>query len=463
MEALTPVDLLVAGGLVVTVDPGRRVLADGAVAVKDGRIVEVGKAAELARRYRAARTIDARDGVVLPGLVDGHVHMTAEHLARGVAPDDAGHRWMMDWAVPLYAALTPEEERTGALLSCLEMMRNGTTSFGEGATCRDMAAVAGAVETAGLRGTLGLWTWDRVPEPPVFRQTVEQALGRTADAIRRFHGTAGGRVRVAAACIHPVLCSKELLVGLRDLARQHGVTFAYHHASSREPVDQYVATHGRRPLLDWADLGILTPNVRATHMVHLDDEELKLLVASGATVIHCPQTVFRLAYGASRMGRFPEMLAAGVTVALGTDGVNSSDNQDLFKAMQIAAGLFKDAREDPTLVPAERAIEMATLAGARTLGLEREIGSLEAGKQADLIVLSRRAPEMNPLVDVANTLVYGTDGRNVDTVVVGGRVVMEGRRALTIDEERLYAEVREIAPKLIARAGLRPRPRWPVL
>jgi 5-methylthioadenosine/S-adenosylhomocysteine deaminase len=461
-DAPVAVDVVVAHGLVVTVDAVRRVLADGAVAMKDGRIVEVGKAPDVLARYRAARTIDASDFVVMPGLVDGHVHITAEHLTRGVAPDDAGHRWTMEWAVPLYAAVTPEEEHAGALLSCLEMIRNGTTSFGEGGTCRDMAAVAEAVGQAGVRGTLGLWTWDRVPEPAILHQPADRAVARTAEAIGRFHGTADGRVRVAAACIHPMSCSAELLAGLRDLATARGVTFAYHHASFPQPVDQYVAARGRRPLLDFADLGLLTRNVRATHMVHLDDDELRVLGASEATVVHCPQTALRLGYGATAVGRFPEMLAAGVTVALGTDGVNSSDNQDLFKAMQLAAGLFKDVRQDATLVPAEKAIEMATIDAARTLGLEREIGSLEAGKQADVVLLSRRAPELTPLVDVANALVYATDGRNVDTVIVGGRVLMEGRRVLTIDEDALYARVRQLAPRLIARAGLRPRPRWPV-
>jgi cytosine/adenosine deaminase-related metal-dependent hydrolase len=156
------------------------------------------------------------------------------------------------------------------------------------------------------------------------------------------------------------------------------------------------------------------------------------------------------------------MIAAGVPVALGTDGVNSSDNQDMFKAMQLVAGLFKDAREDAALVPAEHAIEMATLVGARALGLDDEVGALEPGKRADLILIDRRAPELTPLIDVANALVYASDGRNVDTVIVGGAVIMEGRKVLTIDADALYAEVREMAPKLIERAGLTPRPRWPV-
>lgn len=454
-------DLLVAGGVVVTLDRARRVLRDGAVAVREGRIVEVGPTAEVARRYRAERVLDARDFVVLPGLVDGHVHITAEHVARGVAPDDAGAAWTMEWAVPLYAAATPEEERAGALLSCLEMIRNGTTCFGEGGTTKDVAAVAGAIEQAGIRGTIGLWTWDRRLEPAALHQPADLALARTEDAIRRFHGSAGGRVRVAAACINPFFCSEELNRGLKALADRHATTLAYHQSPTRSIVEASLRERGRRPIIACAEQGLLAPNVRTTHMVHLDDAEVAAVAASGASVTHCPQTCLRLGYGATAVGRIPEMLARGVPVALGTDGVNSSDNQDLFKAMQLAAGLFKDARQDAALVPAETAVEMATLHGARALGLERDVGSLEAGKLADLVLLDRRCPELTPLLDVANALVYAVDGRAVHTVIVGGRVVMEARRVLTIDEEALYREVRALAPQLVERAGLRPRPRWP--
>jgi cytosine/adenosine deaminase-related metal-dependent hydrolase len=282
------------------------------VAVRGGRIVEVGPTADLRSQYRATRTIDARELVIMPGLVDAHVHVSVEHLARSLPPDDAGDRWMMEWAAPLYAAVTPDEERLAALLACHELIRSGTTTFGEGNTIRDMAAVVDAVDGAGLRAILGVWTWDRPAEPVALRQTVDQALARSAEAISRWHGAAGGRIGVAASCIHPVLCSPELLRGLRALASDTGVGLAYHHASSRQPVDQYVATHGRRPLLDFADLGILGPDVRTVHMVHLDEAELDVLVQSGASVAHCPQTGLRLGYGITAVGRFPEMLARGV-------------------------------------------------------------------------------------------------------------------------------------------------------
>jgi 5-methylthioadenosine/S-adenosylhomocysteine deaminase len=456
------VDLLVEHGLVVTLDPRRRVLADGAVAVRDGRIVAVGKSRALGERFLAARRLDAGDHVVLPGLVDAHVHVNAEHLARSLFPDDAGPRWMTDWGFPLYAAVTPEEEHVATLLACVEMLRNGTTTFGEGGSIRDLPAVVAAVDAAGLRGVLGRWTWDLPAEPAALRQTTDEALAGTEAALARFDGAAGGRVRIAAACVFPATASPALLGGLRTLADRHRTTLTFHHGNVRAHVERYLAAHGRRPLVGYAEAGLLGPNVRAAHMVFVDDEEVGVLARVRASVVHCPQTCLRSGHGTTRVGRFPEMLAAGVTVALGSDGANSSDNQDLFKSMRLAAGLYKDARQDPTLVPAERALEMATLDGARALGLGDEVGSLEPGKRADLVLVGRRTPELTPLWDVAQALVYGTDGRHVETVIVDGRVLVERRRLLTVDEAALYRRAEALAPGLLARAGLTPRPRWPV-
>jgi cytosine/adenosine deaminase-related metal-dependent hydrolase len=199
-----------------------------------------------------------------------------------------------------------------------------------------------------------------------------------------------------------------------------------------------------------------------THMVHLDNQEIDVLISSGASIAHCPQTGLRLAYGITAAGKFPELIEAGVRVALGTDGVNSSDNQDLFKAMQLAAGLFKDAREDSAIMPAETALEMATIVGAQSLGLGENIGSLEVGKQADLILLDRKCPELSPLLNVANALVYGCDGRTVHTTIVGGQIIMENREVLTLNADHLYTEVQKVAPNLIRRAGLGSQTSWPM-
>jgi cytosine/adenosine deaminase-related metal-dependent hydrolase len=457
------IDLIVGGGLTVTMDPARRVLANGAVAVDRCRIRDVGPAAEIARRYRARQTIDATDFVVLPGLVDAHVHIGAEHLTRGSYRGDPGHEWLLRWAAPVYGAITPEEEHVAAQLSCIEMLRNGTTTFGEGGSVVHMAAVAEAVLASGLRGVLAPWCWDRTDGPAAFRKDAARNLDDLDRCLAILKGYGSDRLIGAASCISPVFCSPALLAGLTAIARSRGITLHFHHGGSRTTVDAYADRLGKRPVEHFEELGLLAPNTRMSHMVHLDAREIAILARTGATVTFCPQTALRLAYGATQAGRVPELVAAGVNVSLGTDGVNSSDNQDMFKALQLVVGLFADAREDTAILSAEQALEMATIKGAEALGLADEVGSLEPGKSADLILVDRRSPELTPLLDVANALVHACDGRLVDTTIICGRVVMQGRRIAGLDEAAVYGKARRMAGPLMERAGIAARPGWPVL
>lgn len=456
------IDLLIQDGYIVTMDSKRRILKNGSIAINKGLIVDIGKTGDLSERYVSRRTINGKNFVVLPGLVDAHVHIGAEHLARSLVPDDVGPKWLSDWATPLYAAMTPDEEHVAGQLSCLEMIRNGTTTFGEGGSIRDMGATVTAVHTAGIRAVLAPWTWNLVRYPIELRDTTESALNRTKKLIKKYHQSSSGRIQMAVSCISPKLCSDDLLVKLMEVATSNALTFHFHHGMRRD-IETHGSQQAKRPLLRFAELGILAPNVRMTHMIHLDNQEIDILISSGASIAHCPQTGLRLAYGITTSGKFPELIKAGVRVALGTDGVNSSDNQDLFKVMQLAAGLFKDAHEDSAIMPAETVLEMATIVSAQTLGLEKKIGSLEIGKQADLILLDRKCPELSPLLNIVNALVYGCDGRTVHTVIIGGQIIMENREVLTLNADSLYSEVQEIAPNLVRRAGLVPKTRWPVL
>jgi 5-methylthioadenosine/S-adenosylhomocysteine deaminase len=214
------------------------------------------------------------------------------------------------------------------------------------------------------------------------------------------------------------------------------------------------------PIEHLRDIGLLGPRLRLVHMNHLDEREIELLAVSDTRVVHCPGTAFRLAYGASTHGRFPELLERGVTVGLGTDGANAGDQLDLSRAIYLAAGLFKDSRQDSTCIPAETALEMATLHGARSIAAEADIGSLEPGKKADVVLLDRERPEMVPLVNVANSLVYATDGRSVHTVLVDGRIVVDAGRVTTFDEAEVFAEAERMSARLIARSGLPLRRGW---
>ena len=247
--------------------------------------------------------------------------------------------------------------------------------------------------------------------------------------------------------------------GAKALADAHGAGISAHMSPVQNDADWYLANTGRRPIEHLADIGVLGPNVNLVHMVHVDETEMALLARTGTNVTHCPGAALKGAYGSSRLGRFPEMAAAGVNLLLGTDG---ADNHDLMRTATLMAGLFKDARQDAGLFPAHRAIEMATLNGARAMGLGHEIGSLEPGKKADLVLHDTDRPEWRPLLNVVNQLVWSADGRGVHSVWVDGRRVVDNYRCTTIDEDRLYAEAQRAAEAITARSGLPALSAWPV-
>jgi 5-methylthioadenosine/S-adenosylhomocysteine deaminase len=458
-----PADLMLNHALVVTLDDRRRILTDASVVIQSGRIAAVGKTAELRPRYAAAREIDATDKVVLPGFVDAHLH--TNEGPRGFTPDDVpATPWVRDWIRPIFAALTPEEEYLLSLLVLCEAVKTGTTTFCEGGTIKYPASIARAVQELGIRGNIGKWTWDAVPEPRAFHQTAEQALRSYEEILDTFHGAADGRLSVWVHLTGVGTATDELLVGAKRLADARGVGLSMHQSQHEEEVDEFVARHGRRPMEHFADLGILDRNTRFVHMLAVDEREIALIKEHDVKLVHCVMTAMKLGYGATATGRMPDMVHDGVTVALGCDGANCSNTFDMFRAMFCVAGVYKDNRRDPRWIPAETALEMATLNGAKSLLMEDEIGSLEPGKKADLTICDRKRVEWLPTVNVVNNLVYSADGRSVDTVIVEGQVVVEGGRVQMIDERALYDEVDRIdwARLLHERAGLPLRVRWPV-
>jgi cytosine/adenosine deaminase-related metal-dependent hydrolase len=302
-----------------------------------------------------------------------------------------------------------------------------------------------------------------VPQPASIHSTTDQALDRTEELVERLHGSAGGRIQTMAAVINAETASDRLMRGLGEIVRRHGLMFNFHECAYFDYIEQAQRLWGVSAIQHLADLGLLGKQLRLVHMNHLTDTDMDLLVASDTRIVHCPGTAFRLAYGASTHGRFPEMLAAGLTVGLGTDGANAGDQLDLSRPIYLAAGLFKDSRRDPTLMPAESVLEMATLHGARSIGWQDDIGALEPGKKADLVILDCRRPELTPIINAASALVYATDGRSVDTVLVDGQVVVRGGHVVTVDEAEVYRQVAQLWPGLVARSGLPLQRKWPHL
>jgi len=446
---------------IVSVDDQRRIIRDGSILIESGRISRVGRADELAATG-ADRVIDARHFVVTPGFVNGHMHISYAHPVRGIFPDDLGSPLKQVFALQM--AMTEEEEYHASLLALLELVRNGTVCLLDPGSTKFPDACLQAYEDAGVRVIMGEAVTDREAPFAQPRYTTAEAITRTAAFIDKWNGRLDGRLRAWAMPFSPETCSAELLQGLKRVVDERGTGLTLHHGSGPQARKDYQGRGAKNPTEYLEALGVLGPNVLLAHALGLDDAEVDCVARTGAAVTMCPVTAAKGARGATALGRMPELLARGVRVALGCDSPNNSNHLDPVRTMNMAAIQYKDARQDIRLVPAETALEMGTRLGAAALGLGDEIGAIEAGKRADLVLFDTRRPEWQALWNPVNNLIYNTDGRSVHTVVIDGRVVVDDYRQTFVDEARLFATVQEIGERLQARTGITfPRSRWPVV
>ncbi|MEU9335540.1 amidohydrolase family protein [Streptomyces sp. NPDC048290] len=459
-----PADTLIVNTLVVTMDDSRRVITDGALALKDDKIVAVGKTDEITARWHSDTVIAGERFVVTPGLINTHVHITGEPLTRGFVPDDTPFlENVFEWLTPIHTHYTEDDEHISAQLAALEMLKSGTTSFLEAGTIRFIDPVVEALSEIGIRARVGPWAWDLVPEPEILRMTTAEAIARLTDTMAKYGSVADGRVQAWPIIIGHTCCSDELWRAAKALSLEHGTGFSAHMSPAAMDPEGFLAAFGQRPMVHLDELGVLDRNVVLTHAVHVDDDEVARLARTGTSISHCPTTALKVSYGVTQIGKFPEMVAAGVNVAIGTDGNNASNYHDLMRATYLVAGLFKDARRDATIFPAEDAFAMATRGGARALQAEHEIGSIEPGKKADLVLHDTHRPEWRPLHNVANQLVWSADGRGVHTVFVDGRRVVDDYRCTTIDEDALLRRAQTAGEGIVARSGLPDRAKWPTV
>ncbi len=462
--ALELVDLLVEGSHVVTMNERREVLLDGAVAVRGSEIVAIGPRADVAARVDPRERAGGAGFVVTPGMVNAHIHVTGEPLTRGFVPDDTPFEEnVFEWLVPLYSVYTEEEERLSAELAAAELLKSGCTSFLEAGTVRFVDAVVDGLVEIGIRARVGKWVWDLPPEPAVYRQSTADAIENLERTLRDHRSVADGRIQAWSMIVGHTTCSDELWRAAKEAADRWETGLNFHMSPAAIDPEAFLAQFGQRPVEHLAEIGVLGPNVVLVHCVHVDDNEIKLLAHHECSVAHCPTTALKVSYGVTQLGKMPEMRAAGVNVAIGTDGNNASNYSDMMRATYLVAGLFKDARRDPTMFPAEVAYEMATLGGARAILAEREIGSLEVGKKADLVLHDRGRPEWTPLLNVANQLVWSADGRGVHSVFVDGRKVVDRYRLVTVDEDALYRRAQSAGEAIVARTGLPDRAKWPTV
>ena len=463
MTAPAPIiaDVLISGGAVVTMDAERRVLRDGAVAMRGDRIVAVGPRQVVEAQVTAREVVDARRFVVMPGLVNTHVHITGDPLVRGYIPEDLDFMEnIFGWLTPLHWLQTEEDQRISAQLAAAEMLLSGTTCFLEAGTVLALEPVVEGLKQIGIRGIVGDWVMERAFNPEDDQTAmIDRALAQLEDEVARFPRTDDAMVWAWPNLVGHQTNTDPVWRFAKQLADAHGLGVSAHMSPSPGDAAWYLETLGRRPVEHLAQLGVLGPNLSLTHAVHVDEAEVALLAESGTNIAHCPIAALKGGYGVTTLGRFPEMARAGVNLTLGTDGGATSD---LHRCIHLAAGLSKDARRDTGLFPPEKALEMATIDGARSLQIGDSIGSLEVGKKADLVLHDTDRPEWRPLHDIPSQLAWVADGRSVHSVWVNGRRVVEAYRLTTLDQDRLYAEAETAARALIARSGLPDRRSWPV-
>ncbi len=435
---LEPADLLVSGGTVLTLDAADTILADGAIAIRDGRIASVGPRRSLERRYRARRTLDAKGHLVLPGLVNAHTHV-AQTLFRGVKDDVELMTWLTKSMFPLEARfVSPRFVRAGALLACWEMIASGTTTFADGYFFEE--EVARAADEAGLRAFPGQGIFDG-PTPDA--KDASEGLARG----ERFLADWSGHPRVTPS-LFPHACytvGPETFRRVHDLARRFEAPVLTHLSESAGELAMVRKRYGTTPVRHLAGLGVLDRRLTAAHCVAVDGEEIDLLARSGAGVAHCAESNMKLASGVAPV---TPMLSAGIPVGLGTDGAASNNDLDMVGEMGSVARVHKAHAMDPTAVPARRVLRMATIGSAAALHRDEEIGSLEAGKRADLIVVAISGPNAVPMYDPYSHLVYSARSDAVETVVVEGRVLMDRRRIRTLDVEAIRREAVRLGRKI---------------
>ncbi len=445
------VDVLVRGD-VVTMDSDRTVVRDGAVAVSGSSISAVGEFAELHARHPDAAVIGDAQSIVTPGYVNGHQHLTGDRLVHSCIPDAIdSQEAIFAWAVPVHAAHSPDDDELSATLAAWEALRNGITCTIEAGTVAHPDRVVTALQRIGLRARVGRWGWDIEDAP--FAAPATDVLARLDALVDAYPAAADGTTLVEAGVtlVGHDLMSDELVTGASELARHRNVGMTFHLSPSSGDAVSYVARTGRRPVMHLDALGVLGPHVLIAHAVHLDDDEVDAVLRTRTAVASCPWAYLRLAQGFIVAGRHDELLRRGGRVALGCDAENAGDAVDILRAATLFAGIARDRATDAFGFTAHDALALATVTGAEAIGKGDVIGSLEPGKQADIVVHDTRGPQFTPRsTDPVLQLIWASDGRSVSDVVVAGRHVIADRRCTTVDIDSLRDEARSRRDFLLA-------------
>ncbi len=439
-KLVEPPDLVIKGGTVITMAEDKGVIHDATIFIRNGRIMDIREKEEGDLSGLApSQMIDAENAVIMPGLVNAHTHIPMT-LFRGYADDLPLREWLFERIFPAEAQfLNPETVYWGALLGCLESIASGTTCIADGYFFQD--STIQAVHESGLRGLISQGVID-FPAPGV--KDPEQNLKVAAQFIEKWLSFSA-LITPGMFCHSPSTCSAHTLIRGFEISKSYQVPLQIHLSENRQEVEEILKKTGQRPVHYLDQLGLVSEDLVAAHAVHLNEGEMDCLREKGAKIVHLPESNMKLASGVSRAA---EMIKKGLVVGIGTDGSASNNNLDLFGEMDTATKLSKAVSGDPTSLDAKTVLRMATSQGAAVLGLEKQIGTIQEGKKADIIVVDTNRPHMCPIYDPLSAMVYSAEGSDVRDVIVNGRILMRNREFQTLDAESIMDRVRKISTKI---------------
>jgi len=430
-------DIIIQGGTLLTMSAKMEIIEDAVVGIKNGRIALVGQN----RRLEAKKIIDAQGDLVLPGLVNTHTHLPMVCF-RGMADDLRLMDWLTKHIFPMEARFVDKKMvYDGSLLAMAEMILSGTTTFCDGYFFENQ--IAEAVQSCGMRAVVSQGFADfATPDNPRY----EKMMAAAGHFVKRWQSSAP-MITPAFFCHSPYTCSPRTLVNVKAAARKAGILYLIHLLENKDEIDTIEKRYGKKPVQHLLDLGVLDPHTIAVHCNWVSPEDIRIFADLGVGVSHNPVSSMKLAAGVAPVC---QMLEGGVTVGLGTDGSASNNTLDLFREMDTSAKIHKATLLDPTVMSAETIVRMATIGGARLLGMENLIGSIETGKLADIIIVDMNQPHLTPLYNPYSQLTYAARGADVKTSIINGKIVMEERKLLTVDLPAVMNKVREIAARIAA-------------
>lgn len=462
MKEKIKADLILVNGYIITIDNHRSIIENGAIAIVDGAISAIGKNAAVLQEYEGEQ-YDCKGGTVHPGLIDAHEH-AVWHLVRCWVADTFSVREVWeDYEDPLVRAISSEDERLGMLLATMEMAMNGTTFFGDTGSSRHLEGTFAGGNIVGVKGYTSAGIGDcYIPELAVMQYSTNECLDILEKQLKEYPRTRKRPVGAHVGLVGMEHCSAELIVGAKALAKQYNIQMQVHLSVYEDEVKYFVNKYGQTPVKFYHDLGVLDEGTTLVHLIQVQEDELPILAKTRPGIVHCPGASAKYGLGALS-GYFPEMRDMGLDIALGTDAGNWSDGLDIFMQMYLTAVGHRECKRKTPLFTREDVLVMGTINGAKALGVERECGSLEIGKAADIVIHTMLRPEALPVSDRVNNLIYASQSKSVDSVLVDGEFVVRNGKLVKVNLEEMAPIFNEQSRKLAKKMNYKLRRSWPVV